>query len=454
MREFLSICLRRDGHEIVEAKAGADAVRLLAEHPDRFDLVITDMSMPGVDGMEVLRHARGLESPPPVLVMTAFATPENAVEAMKVGAYDYIGKPFDVDAIRLVIARALERRRLHRENRQLKDELGGVRHVGRMLGRAPVMLDVFELVERAAKIPTTVLIRGESGTGKELVARALHDLSEVRDGPWIPVNCGAIPSHLIESELFGHKKGSFTGATTDREGMFAAAQGGTIFLDEVGELDLAMQVKLLRVLQEHRVRPVGATREIEIDCRVVSATNVDLEAAVESGDFRQDLYFRLNVIQINVPPLRNRREDIPVLVDRFFRMTNAHLGRNLRAISPAALDRFLQYDYPGNVRELQNLVERAVALEVGNELSAAHLPQPEDKPRATASVSELPPSGIDLDAALAQFEGELITKALAQAGDIRRDAARLLGVSLRSLRYRMQKLGLEPTPKSATAQGG
>ncbi len=372
MREFLSICLSRAGHSCSAVPSGAEAIRVTSDRP--FDLVITDLTMPGVGGMEVLRHVCALPSAPMVIMITAFATTDTAIEAMKLGAYDYLTKPFKVDEIQVVVSRALERRSLATENARLKEELRGVHSLDRMIGRSADMLKVFELIRKVAPTRTNVLVRGESGTGKELVARALHNLSDRAEGPFVAVNCGAIPESLMESELFGHVKGAFTGANASREGVFAAANGGTLFLDEVGELPLTMQVKLLRALQERRVRPVGGDREVEVDCRIVSATNRDLEAAIESNEFRQDLYFRLDVVRVVLPALRHRTEDIPLLVERFFKRIKQEMGRDLQRVSPAAMDWFLRYPFPGNVRELENLVERAVALETSDVLTAVNLP--------------------------------------------------------------------------------
>jgi two-component system response regulator PilR (NtrC family) len=445
MREFLSVCLSRAGHHVTTAKSGADALRMLSDDNIGFDVVITDLTMPGVPGMEVLRHACALPHPPPqVIMVTAYATTDTAVEAMKIGAYDYLIKPFKIDEIHLLVQRALERRYLSTENRRLREQLKGVHALDRMVGRSGAMQKVFDLVRRMATTRTNVLIRGESGTGKELVARALHNLSDRAEGPFVPVNCGAIPEQLMESELFGHVKGSFTGAAGDRQGMFEVAEGGTLFLDEIGEIDPATQVKLLRVLQERTIRPVGGNEEVPVDCRVVAATNRDLEAAVESGEFRQDLYFRLDVVRIVLPPLRHRPEDISLLVERFFDRFNREMKRELDGVSRDALDWLLAYDYPGNVRELENLIERAVALESSSMLSADHFP--ERRPRADAigrTPSTFPEAGIDLDARLADLERELILAALSRSGGVRKRAAKLLRISFRSLRYRLQKLGIE-----------
>ncbi|MEM6290260.1 MAG: sigma-54 dependent transcriptional regulator [Myxococcota bacterium] len=443
MREFLTICLGRAGHQCTAVASGAEAIRVTSDRP--FDLVITDLTMPGVGGMEVLRHVCALPNAPMVLMITAFATTDTAIEAMKLGAYDYLTKPFKVEEIQVVVSRALERRNLATENERLKQELRGVQSLDRMVGRSADMLKVFELIRKVAPTRTNVLVRGESGTGKELVARALHNLSDRADGPFVAVNCGAIPESLMESELFGHVKGAFTGANSGRDGVFVAASGGTLFLDEIGELPSTTQVKLLRALQERRVRPVGGDRELEVDCRVVAATNRDLEAAIDAGEFRQDLYFRLDVVRIVLPALRHRTEDIPLLVERFFARIKQEMGRDLHAVAPAAMDWFLRYPYPGNVRELENLVERAVALETSDLLTAVNLPPMRQRTTGATPVAgpELTEAGIDLDAAIADVERRLIKDALSRTQGVRKEAAKLLGISFRSLRYRLEKLGIE-----------
>ncbi len=441
MRDFLTICLRRAGHTCEAAAGGAEALKRIDN--EEWDVVLTDLTMPQVSGMDVLRHAVALPNPPLVIMMTAYASTNTAVEAMKTGAYDYLIKPFNVDEIQLVMQRALERQSLRSENRRLREQLRGAASLEGMAGRSESMLRVFGLITKLAPTRTGVLIRGESGTGKELVARALHNLSE-RSGPFVAVNCGAIPENLMESELFGHKKGAFTGASTVREGVFVAAQGGTLFLDEVGELSLAMQVKLLRALQEKRVRPVGGDHEVEVDARVIAATNRNLEAAIEAGEFRQDLYFRLNVVPIVLPPLRHRSEDIPLLVERIFTKLNAEMGGRLRAVSPEAMDRLLRYHYPGNIRELENLIERAIALEGSDVLTAEHLPCATQVDSAVeASQAALNAMELNLDRAVADLERQLITTALRKTGGVRKDAATVLGITFRSLRYRLEKLGIE-----------
>ena len=457
LREFLEICLTRAGHKVETASSGAEAIRLVEARNGReehsaappYDVVLTDLTMPGVNGMELLRHCVGLHRAPTVLMMTAYGTADTAVTAMKAGAHDYILKPFKVDEIQLTVARALQTRRLSSENRRLRDELRGQHTLDRMIARAPSMLRVFEMVRKVAPTRTNVLVYGESGTGKELVARALHTLSGRPEDRFIAINCGAIPSALMESELFGHKKGSFTGASQDRQGVFEAADGGTLFLDEIGELDLTLQVKLLRVLQERRIRMVGDTSEREVDVRVIAATNRDLRAAIEAKEFREDLFFRLNVVQISLPPLRHRREDIQPLADRFFQRYNREMGERLSGISPEGMQRLLSYDFPGNVRELENLIERAVALESGTVLSADHLPVPTGAAQVVAAGREppadsFPEGGLDLDSALADLERNLIEQALKASGGVRKEAAALLRVSERSLRYRISKLAIVP----------
>jgi two-component system, NtrC family, response regulator PilR len=443
LREFLSICLSRAGHKVTAAEDPQVALKAMAQ--SAFDLVLTDLKMPGpMDGIGVLDEVKKLHPETQVVVMTAFATTDTAVAAMKRGAYDYLTKPFKVDEMLVVVDRALEKQALVRDNATLRERVQDAYRLASLLGRSGAMQRVFELIKKIAGTKTTVLITGESGTGKELVARALHGEGTRASGPFVAVNCGAIPDTLLESELFGHVKGAFTGATGAKEGLFAAAEGGTLFLDEIAELPMAMQVKLLRVLQERKVKPVGGTEERAVDVRVVAATNRDLEAEVAGGGFRQDLYYRLNVIQVHLPPLRQRREDIPLLVEHFVKRHAAELGKRISGLSPEALAAFATYDYPGNVRELENLVERAVTLETSNVITREALPvlggAAVAAPQAVAT--DLPPAGIDLDRIIADFERDIVQRALKQTGGVRREAARLLGITFRSLRYRLEKLGL------------
>jgi two-component system response regulator PilR (NtrC family) len=448
MRDFLRIALSQAGHEVTIAESPAAAH--LAYSSRDFDLVLTDLRMHGGTGIDVLEGVKKQRPDTQVVVMTAFASTETALQAMKRGAYDYLTKPFKIEEITVVIDRALEKRKLLRQNIELKAELEHRFRLDQLIGKSPSMQSLFELVKKVAPARTSVLVQGESGTGKEMVARALHHLSPRQSKPFIALNCGAIPESLIESELFGHVKGAFTGAVADRQGVFAAADGGTLFLDEIGELGAQMQVKLLRVLQERKVKRVGEATESEFDVRMVAATNRDLEAEVERGAFRRDLFYRLNVIQLYLPPLRMRREDVPLLVDHFLRKHSASAGRMLSSVAEDALTTLCDYDYPGNVRELENIIERAVTLETGNRVSRKSLPELATRPKKSDSAlasGEFPPDGLDLERVVGDFERELLVKALDRAHGVRKDAARLLGVSMRSLRYRLAKLGVGPLEK-------
>jgi two-component system response regulator PilR (NtrC family) len=364
---------------------------------------------------------------------------------MKAGAYDYLTKPFKVDEVSLVVDRALERRSLARDNLALRDEIKGRYRLDRLLGKSPPMQRVFDTIKKTAPGRASVLLVGESGTGKELAARALHELSQRADRPFVAVNCGAIPETLLESELFGHVKGSFTGAHADKQGLFEAAHSGTLLLDEVAELPVAMQVKLLRVLQERKVKPVGGVVEREVDVRIVAATNRDLETEVEKGTFRQDLFYRLDVIRIRLPPLRERREDLPLLVDHFLRKFSAEHGCKVAGVDPEAMQALMAYHFPGNVRELENLIERAVILATGDRLALDAFPSLGRLSAAAPSLTNaplVPESGLDLERVVEDFERSIIISALERTGGNRTEAARLLGVSFRSLRYRLSKLGI------------
>jgi two-component system response regulator PilR (NtrC family) len=442
MREFLRIALTRAGHEVTVAESPA-AAKLEYDKRD-FDVVITDLKMPTGSGLDVLDGVKAARPHTQVVVVTAFATPETAIAAMKRGAYDYLTKPFKVDEIGVVVERALEKRALLRDNLELRAELEGRFRLERMVGKAPAMQQLYALLKKVAPARTSVLISGESGTGKEMVARALHELGPRKDQPFVAVNCGAIPETLLESELFGHVRGAFTGAVSDKEGLFAAAHGGTLFLDEIGELGGQMQVKLLRVLQERKVKRVGGTSEEEFDVRVVAASNRDLEAEVERGAFRQDLFYRLNVIQLHLPPLKQRREDIPLLVEHFVKKHAAALAAPITGVEPDAMAVLCDYDYPGNVRELENLVERAVTLESESRITRASLPElkPRSQPVPAVQAGDFPAEGIDLDRVMGEVERGYLMKALDRAGGVRKEAAKLLGISFRSIRYRLAKLGL------------
>jgi two-component system response regulator PilR (NtrC family) len=442
IREMLGVLLRRAGHDPV-AVEGAVAALARIERDAPFEAVVTDLSMPDGSGMDVLSAARRRDPSTEVIMITAYATTEAAVAAMRSGAYDYLRKPFDNATLLATLEKALEKRALSRENELLREQALARLGRGGLVGQSAAIQRIAQLIDRIANGRTSVLITGESGTGKEMVARAIHERGDRHAGPLIVVNCGALPEALMESELFGHERGAFTGATARKEGLFRAAAGGTIFLDEVGELPPGLQVKLLRVLQERRVRPVGAEKEVDVDVRVVAATNRDLEAEVAAGRFRQDLFYRLNVIRIVVPPLRERREDIPLLAEHFLRKHGALAGRRL-SLAPEAARWLMQRTWPGNVRELENVIERAVALALGDRVTLADLTDEAagPVPPAAPPLVALPAEGLDLDAYLADVERRLLLEALARAGGVRTRAAALLRMSFRSFRYRLSKFGL------------
>jgi len=438
MREFLEIFFRGEGFDVVTAPGVREAT--LAVEADDFDVVISDVQMPGGSGIDLLRTVKEIAPETVVVMITAFATTETAIEAMKQGAYDYVTKPFQVDELRLVLEKALEKKLLTDENARLRGELTRSRS---LVGTSPAMQRVYDLMSQVATTKTNVLISGESGTGKELVARGIHDQSDRSGGAFVAVNCGAIPENLLESELFGHVKGAFTGAVSDKQGLFHVADGGTLFLDEIGELPHSLQVKLLRVIQEKTVRPVGGNKDASVDVRIIAATNRDLHAEAMEGRFREDLYYRLNVIQIPLPPLRARREDIPLLLQHFVAKYARELDKEVDGIDEAAMTKILAHDFPGNVRELENTMERSVALTRGPTIGVEVLPGSVLEPTARASDRRLPAGGADLDALLAEYERGLISEALERSGGVKKRAAALLGVSFRSFRYRLDKLGLE-----------
>ena len=444
MREFLQILLSKQGHEVLTAGDVASALERFRD--DDFDLVVSDLRLGRESGLDILKGVKESSPQTEVVMVTAFATTENAVQAMKLGAYDYVLKPFKNDEFRLVVEKALEHRTLVAENRVLRYRVGERRRSDEILGNSPAMNEVRQLVEKLAPTRTTVLITGESGTGKEVVARAIHFRGERREQPFVAINCGAIPEGLIESEFFGHAKGSFTGAVDAKPGLFEVAGSGTLFLDEVGELPAAVQVKLLRALQERRIRRVGSQTDVSISARILAATNRDLEREVKAGGFREDLYYRLNVIQIRLPPLRERREDIPIFVDHFLQRFATDLGRARPRVVPEAMALLLSYDWPGNLRELANVLERAATLVEGDEVRPDLLPtalRGAGTAAAAPSVSaELPPEGLDLEAHLDAIERRLLEQALARSGGVKTDAARVLSLSFRSLRYRLAKFGI------------
>ncbi len=445
IREFLDIMLRKEGYEITCVEDGKQAAEILKKKT--FDMVISDLQMPNMTGIELLKHVR--ESYPELIFMmiTAFGTTESAVEAMKMGAYDYITKPFKIDEVRINIANALRSKNLEVENRTLKKELEKEYSFQNLVGNSEAMHKIYSLVKRVSDSPTNVLITGESGTGKEMVAKAIHYNGPLKDKAFVTINCGAIPENLMESEMFGHKKGSFTGAVVDKPGLFEVADGGSLFLDEVGELPLSIQVKLLRAIQERVIRRVGATEDLHVDVRIIAATNRNLEDMVADGSFRQDLFYRLNVINIRTPSLRERRDDIPLLANHFLAKYNSKLTKNIAAISREAMDLLKKYDYPGNVRELENIIERTVALEAGATVLPESLPPfvntPSGRKMASSEGIEISAEeGIDLQKVLDQIEKELLIKAIHAAGGTKKRAAKLLGITFRSMRYRVEKFSL------------
>jgi two-component system, NtrC family, response regulator PilR len=446
IREFLDIMLRKEGYEVTTACDGEEGRSFIQNKS--FDLVVSDLQMPKMNGLELLKYTKQNYPDMTFMMVTAFGTTETAVEAMKMGAYDYITKPFKIDEVRLVIANALRAKNLEVENRILRKELKVSYSFQNIVGNSEPMHRIFDLIKRVSQAPSNVLITGESGTGKEVVAKAIHFNGALKDKPFITVNCGAIPEQLMESEMFGHKKGSFTSAVADKMGLFEAANSGTLFLDEIGELPITIQVKLLRAIQERVIRRVGANDDIKVDVRLIAATNRDLEKMVQQGTFRQDLFYRLNVIQIPLPPLRERREDIGLLASAFVKKFNERLSKNVSGISEEALEVLNQYNYPGNVRELENIIERTMALESGSVILPESLPPLVSTSRGSRVVSsheiEVGESGVDIERVLGQIEKELIVKAIHAAGGVKKRAAKLLKISPRSMRYRCDKYNLGP----------
>ncbi|MCY7348062.1 MAG: sigma-54 dependent transcriptional regulator [Pyrinomonadaceae bacterium] len=437
-RQLLSLVFEGNGHHIRTAMNGRDALEKLQIEPA--DVIITDVRMPDMDGIELLRAARELLPDVGVVLMTAFATVDTAREAFKLGADDFIQKPFDVEELKAIVRKALEKQVLITENRAFKRaqrERGSVKNI---IGRSDKMQAVYQMIETVAEVQSTVLVTGESGTGKELVARAIHDLSPRAEKPFISINCGAFTETLLESELFGYVKGSFTGANTNRKGLFEAAHKGTIFLDEIGEMSPAMQVKLLRVLQERKVRPVGAHEEMAIDARVIAATNRDLKAMAADGSFREDLFYRISVIPISLPPLRERTEDIAELVAHFVKKFCDQTGRSV-SISGRAMEFLENYAWHGNVRELEHTIERAVALERTEEIQPERLPDhvTNYNPTRIKAEFDLPETGINLVSHLENLEKTYVVEALKQTGGNQTRAAELLQMPVRSLRHLLDK---------------
>ena len=445
MRDMLRIVLRRDGYEVNVAANGREAIALLERQP--VDLLLSDIRMPDLSGVDVLRAAKDLNRDIVAIMMTAFASTDTAVEALRLGANDYFTKPFSMDELRLKVRHHLETRRLRQENLLLKRALGTSNEFCNIVGRSESMVAVFRMVETIARTTSTVLITGESGTGKDLVARAIHFNSLRRDQPFVAVNCGAVPETLLESELFGHVRGAFTGAETNKKGLVEVAERGTIFLDEIGEMNATMQVKLLRVLQDKKFRRLGGTEEVQADIRVIAATNQDLPRLVADGKFREDLFYRINVIPVHLAPLRERREDVPLIAERFLARFAAAMDKPVHCISGEAMALLQEYPWPGNVRELENVIERAVALEPTAAVLPETLPEPVRRGVAPGSalldLPELPDEGIDLEARVEEIYRDHIAQALKRAGGVQVKAAELLGMSFRSFRYYAKKFNVK-----------
>jgi len=443
IREFLEITLKKEGYGVTLASNGAEAISLCEKK--KFDIILADIKMPQGDGYTILRKVKKLHPDTIVIMITAYGSLESAIEAMKEGAFDYISKPFDVNDVKVLIQSALAKRDLKSEIQGKKSPLEETRF-DNIISNSPEMHKIFALITRASSAKSNVLIIGESGTGKELVARAIHQHSNRKDKPFVTINCGGIPENLLESELFGHKKGSFTGALANKIGLFEAASGGTIFLDEISDLPLLLQVKLLRVVQDKVFTPIGETKEVNVDARIISATNQDLEQNVIERKFREDLYYRLNVIQIRIPPLRERKMDIPLLAQYFLDKYSREMNKEIQQISSYALDTLQNYHFPGNIRELENIIERSVALETTNIIL------PESLALATHKLGgeklgvvdmNLPSEGMDLDELMNRLEKNLLLKALERTRGIKKKAAGLLRISFRSFRYRLEKHGID-----------
>ncbi len=448
MRDLLTKVLDRNGYQVSAAGDGEQALALLEKEP--VDLVVTDVRMPGVSGLEALKAIKELNPEIVVIIMTAFGSIDQAVQAVKEGAYDYINKPFKIDEMLLTIEKALEERRLRHEVSTLRRELRTRYHFENIIGKSRAMQEVFGLIEHVAGSRSTVMIYGKSGTGKELVAKAIHYNSQRVAKPFVAVNCAAIPSELLESELFGHEKGAFTGAIATKVGKFELATGGSLFLDEVGSMRLDLQAKILRALQEREIERVGGTRTIKIDVRVIAATNRDLKKAVEESAFREDLYYRLNVVPITLPPLRQRRDDIPLLVEHFIGKYNREFNRKVKGFSAGATAALYQYDWPGNVRELENVIERAVALAQGENISLRELPL-DISILDHDMIEDLQKHGWSLREARHQFEKQYVLNILEKVRWNQTEAARVLGLHRNTLLWKLQRLGIDSRPQALSA---
>ncbi len=450
MRELLEVMLKREGYRISCAENGFKAIAMIEER--LFDLLLCDIRLGDITGLEVLKAAKKRNSATIVIMISAYSTAENAVEAMKEGAYDYVPKPFDNNELKQAVAKALKFKTVDRERRLIEDELKDSLHFDLIIGNHPKMLAIYDMIRQVAKTTSNVLITGESGTGKELIARAIHEQSDRRDRPFVEINCGSIPELLMESEFFGHRKGSFTGAVSDKIGLLEFGNSGTVFLDEIGEISPPVQVKLLKAVQDKAFIAVGGNENISVDIRILSATNKNLEKEVISGRFREDLFYRLNVIEIKVPPLRERKSDLRILAQHFLDKYSKQMGKEVTKISSYAIDLLNKYDFPGNIRELENLIERSVALSTTNILLPDSLAisvhkrtwkEEEKKEDEKNDDLDAVADGISLDAILEKVERTYIEKAMECANGNKKEAARLLGIAYRSLWHRLEKLGIK-----------
>ncbi|MBI4709698.1 MAG: sigma-54-dependent Fis family transcriptional regulator [Nitrospirae bacterium] len=436
IREILEIFLKSEGFSVSAADNGMTALDIMKN--DIFDLVITDMKMPKLNGIDLLRNIKEIAPNTIVVIITAFGTPESAVEAMKLGAFDYIQKPFKMDDIRLVIKNAFEKKRLQTDLSILKEQLGTASFEN-MIGQSPAMLELFSMITKYASSGANVLITGESGTGKELIAKAVYNLSPRKTGRFVTLNCAAIPEGLLESELFGYMKGAFSGAVSNKEGLFELADEGTIFLDEIAEMPVALQAKLLRVIEDGTFRRVGSTSDVKVDVRIISATNKNLLALISEGRFREDLYFRLNVLSLKIPPLRERREDIPLLVDNFIKK----YAGGKKQISQDAIEVLMHYMWKGNVRELENIIERALLLHDSEVIDSQHLPEEIRTASPAGEHVAIPSGGINFEGIIEDMEKAYLKEALEKAHGIKTDAAKLLSLSFHSFRHRLKKYGID-----------
>ncbi len=447
MRELLEVLLSKEGYKVSCAENGRKAISMIKK--TEFDLLLCDIRLGDITGIEVLKASKDQNPNNVVIMISAYATTEAAVEAMNKGAYDFVPKPFDNEELKQTIKNALDLKTIEHEKVILDDELKRTLQFGKIVGNNPSMKNIYSLVRQVAKTKTSILITGESGTGKELIANAIHEESDQSEGPFVVVNCGGIPETLMESELFGHKKGSFTGATHDKKGLFEVADQGTIFLDEIGELTLPIQVKLLRAVQERVFKPVGSNEDISVDIRIISATNKKLEDEVIAGNFREDLFYRLNVIELRVPPLRERKSDIRLLAQHFLDKYSREMSREVTKISSYAIDLLTKYDFPGNVRELENLMERSVALSSTNIILPDSLALSLHKRRWIEGIQnrrfdlDEVRKGVSLDVILEEIEKAYLEKALECTNGKKQEAAELLDISFRTFRYRLNKLGID-----------